>query len=189
MADTDVAERARRRQNRYWAIAFPLYILTQLVMALIIFFASGRDFGDATPALWLILALVSLFPLVVVGAALWGRRRGFGWLQPPLSLGVDRSRRKAMLAAIRANRPVAEDDVRIASDLARRLVRQRWIAWFFPAYAVFFIATRWPPDDFGVVDVLFIAFLVLELGVAPFVLRDARRARRWLADHGDTTAP
>jgi hypothetical protein len=159
------------------------------VAVVIGFLASGGDLGDLPVVAWLIVALVAVVPLAVVGAIFWARRRGAGWVQPALIAGVDKPRRKEIVAAIRTNRPVREEDQQIASDLARRRVGQRWIVWYLPGFAVFIVVTQFLSDDFGTGDVLALISAGMMLCVAPFTLRDVRRARRWLADHGDATAP
>ncbi|MCD5352718.1 hypothetical protein [Kineosporia mesophila] len=184
MADTDVAQLARRRQNFWWLFLLVLCVLL-LPLALVtgVLIAGSKDDEGVPLFLWILGGAQFLTLLLVVAGLFWLRRRGVGWAQPPLSMGVDRQRRKAIFRSIRAVEPVPQADQEVADDLARRMSRQRWLALYLPLISlpalIGFIA-----GDRDTLDWLAVIAFLFMYASLPFLLRDVRRARRWREQYG-----
>ncbi|GLY29522.1 hypothetical protein [Kineosporia sp. NBRC 101731] len=188
MPDTDVAQRARRRQNTVWLLFLGICVLLLPGILLATFLVVDEEDRDSLPPfLWILGGVQLLILLLVLGGLFWLRRRGVGWAQPPLSLGVDRKRRQSIFKNIRAVEPVPEADQEVADDLARRMVGQRWLVLLLPLVSLPFLA-RIIWGDRGSLDWFSLFAFIMMYASLPFVLRDARRARRWREQYGSSEA-
>ncbi|WP_285619250.1 hypothetical protein [Kineosporia sp. NBRC 101677] len=183
MADPDLAVVARRRQKRFFVIASPLFVLLVPAMALVSF-ASTRSMDDLPAGSWIILAASAVPALLVVGALLWARRWGARAVQPPLSWGLSWTERWRISKAIRTNQPVGEH-LEVARDMAHRSVSSRWVAYVLGPIGVTLLPLRFLIDDGeGAGGFPAYAAPVIAIALAPNIWLEAKRAQRWLDEHG-----
>ncbi len=181
MGDTDVASRARHRQTLWLWGSLAVYACLIPIGMIVGYVVIGDDTPDHS--FWWFVLIASGAAVLYVGLlmafVLWRRRRGSRWAQPPLLLGVDRSRRKSILKSVRAGEPVPDDDQVIAADLAHRLIRQRRFIYISPVLVLIWIlqlVTR----GFDLWSGILVASIALMCASVPYTLRDVRRAHTWL---------
>ncbi|GAA3638304.1 hypothetical protein GCM10022223_66610 [Kineosporia mesophila] len=186
--NAELTARAHREMDRRLLRGLRVYLLVMPVVFVLAVLGWDTPVGEIPVWMWVLLGVLFLFFPVLSGLLLLARRRGVRRLQPSQYVGLEKAHRKSLLAAVRSVGPVPEEDRPHATALARGLVAQRRLAYLLVPAAFCGAAGRLLSGERGVGDLFAAVSLVLVLVLAPQLLRDARRGRRWLDEHGHEQA-
>ncbi|MDP9830227.1 hypothetical protein [Kineosporia succinea] len=179
MVDPEIAQLARRRQDRWLRLLAGLFLLVALAACGILYAA------DPDLPLWVFLAAPPLMLVPLLAPLAWlvrRRRRGSDQAQAPLLWGVEKERRVRIIKAVRAGEPVPEQDQDIAAQAAVNLVRQRRFLWWAPLLVLLW-GWNLLTGDFVAWDVMRVIAIAVWVVLPVFVVRDVRRGCRWLERH------
>ncbi|MGY2075634.1 MULTISPECIES: hypothetical protein [unclassified Blastococcus] len=179
---------ARVRRGRRLVV---LLVAGLLVLCVAIAFAVAAWAGDEPSAtedeplgqeIAAVVAATSAWVLVAVGAiGQWRATRRLGGLRSPLTV-LDRRQQKLLLQELRGSVPVDPTHVPLVRHLAERLTAQRWLLILQLGLLLMFVGQfvgSPSPWRLGLVVVMALGMAVL----LPLVLRNERRARRFLVEH------
>ncbi|GAA3569226.1 hypothetical protein GCM10022197_26890 [Microlunatus spumicola] len=169
--------------------------ITLIVVALVVLLAMGLAVAVCAPvellepssasaareAVGLVLVIAGLVTVVVTGVR--ARRAGalrLVWNSPTAT--IPRERRRRLLARVRRDLPVVAEEQEDAGALADSLVRQVAMVPVYGGFVVYVLGQSLVASSvFSRWSALLAAVVIT--AALPLVVRDARRARRWLARH------
>ena len=184
---TESAEQRLRRWRRHRVVALAALLLVSAAVGVILAVLVGGVASDASEApAWpqvtgFVIAAAGLaLQLSGVVAAVRGNRRLRVWRSPVAVL--TRAQRKQLVAQVRGRRPVDPDRLPLARLLAEQLVAQRNGMLANLGLEVAFVGLWMATPSTGRA-VIAVGYGLLLAVLWPFLQRDTRAARRFLATH------